>query len=267
MEHGVLTWVKVWKEVRIISEGLVSKTMKVLETLLENDSSLPLRELARRCGLPKSSLHRILVSLEKEGWVFQNPVNREYRMGIRFLLFAQKWRMNRELVIIATPHMETLSSLTGETVVLGVYENQEARVLHVVESQNPIKYHFRIGGLLPFTAGAMGKIMLAYSPDQLVKSILSKPLSAYTDHTIVDSMELMAELEKVRQEGFSLSMEEVDIGGAAIGAPILDDHGHLVAGLILDGLATRIHDRIDEFIPATLKTARTISNELSSLVN
>ncbi|MBN1332460.1 MAG: IclR family transcriptional regulator [Synergistales bacterium] len=246
----------------IISEGLVSKTMKVLEALLENDNSLPLRELARKCGLPKSSLHRILVSLEKEGWVFQNPVSREYRMGIRFLIFAQKWRMHQELVIIASPHMEALSSLTGETVVLGMYESQEVRILHVVESLNPIKYHFRIGGLLPLTAGAMGKIMLAYSPDQIVKRILAKPLSVYTDHTIIESRELRAELEKIRQQGFSVSLEEVDIGGAAIGAPILDENDQLVAGIILDGLASRIQDRLDEFIPSILRTAEAISTEL-----
>jgi len=246
----------------IISEGLVSKTMRVLEALLENENSLPLRELAGRCGFPKSSLHRILVSLEKEGWVFQNPVTREYRLGIRFLVFAQKWRIQQELVIIAFPHMEALSSLTGETVVLGVYQDQEARVLHVVESPNPIKYHFRIGGLLPLTAGAMGKIMLAYLPEELARRILSAPLSVYTDHTITDSSKLREELGKVRQQGFSISLEEVDIGGAAIGAPIVDENGHLVAGIILDGLASRIQDRLDELIPSVLSTAEAISNEL-----
>jgi len=246
----------------IITEGLVSKTMKVLETLLDNEVSLPLRALATRCGLPKSSLHRILVSLQKEGWVFQDPESREYRLGMRFLIFAGNWRIQQELVVIASPHMEELSEITGETVVLGVCENREVRVLHVVETPNPIKYHFRIGGLLPLTAGAMGKIIMAYSGVEMREKILSRPLRGFTDKTIIDRQTFTSELKKVKEKGFSISLEEVDIGGAAIGAPVLDENGRLIAGIILDGLAPRIEGRLDELIPSVLKTADAISAEL-----
>jgi len=249
----------------IISEGLVSKTMKVLETLLDNEESLPLRALANRCGLPKSSLHRILVSLQKEGWVFQDPESREYRLGMRFLIFAGNWRIHQELVVIASPHMEELSELTGETVVLGVCENRELRVLHVVETPNPIKYHFRIGGILPLTAGAMGKIIMAYSGVQMREKVLSRPLPGYTHETIIDKQTFANELKNVKEKGFSVSLEEVDIGGAAIGAPVLDENNRLVAGIILDGLAPRIEGRLDELIPYVLQTADAISAELIPL--
>ena len=248
----------------LISEGLVSKTARVMETLLEEQKSTSLRKIAEKCDMPKSTLHRILSSLEEEGWVYRNPSKREYRIGIRFMCFAQKWRLNHELALLAHPLMESLSEISGETAVLAVREKKEIRCLEVVETSNPIKYHFRIGTRLPIHAGAMGKIILAYSPLKVREEILSSPLEKFTDNTLTSPEVLRKELELIRERGYSVSIEEVDIGGAAIGAPILGPEGELLAGLILDGLTHRIETRLEDMVPMVTETARKITDLVSS---
>lgn len=248
----------------VISEGLVTKTTRVMETLLHEKESSSLRQIAEKCDLPKSTLHRILNSLEEEGWVYRNPRTREYRIGIRFMCFAQKWRLNNELALLAKPLMESLCLRTGETVVLAIREKREIRCLEVVETSNPIKYHFRIGTSLPVHAGAMGKIILAFSTPDIREQVLSSPLERFTDNTITIPEALRSELDHIRERGYSVSIEEVDIGGSAIGAPILGPGGELLAGLILDGLTHGIETRLEELVPLVTATAKEISDLVSS---
>lgn len=246
-----------------ISEGLVSKTAKVMETLLQEKESASLRMLAEKCNMPKSTLHRILSSLEEEGWVYRNPRTREYRIGIRLMCFAQKWRLDHELAILSLPLLESLADTSGETAVLAVREKTEIRCLEVVESPNPIKYHFRIGTQLPIHAGAMGKVILAYSPLEIRENILSAPLERFTHNTLISSEDLRRELEHIRKKGYSVSIEEVDIGGSAVGAPVLGPDGELIAGLILDGQTHRIETELENLVSMVTRTAREITDLIS----
>lgn len=240
-------------------KGLAQKTMLILETLLENTEEMDLREIAVRTNIPKSTVHRILSSLEKDRWVLQEKETRKYRPGARILIFADSWRVRQSLIQTADIPMRHLVEQTGETTVLAVTDGCEVRCAHVVESSHAVKFSFRVGGKLPIHAGATGKVILAFGNEDIRKTVFSSPLTAFTENTITSMEKLEEEIEIVRQRGYAISIEEVDPGGTAIGAPILSIDGRLLASLILSGPRSKFERKIEDLAPMVVKTARDIS--------
>jgi len=244
--------------------GLAQKVMIILETLMETKDSLDLREIALRTGIPKSTVHRILSSLEEDRWVLQNRGTRKYQPGARVLIFADSWRMNQALVIAAGDSMQSLVEETGETAVCAVPDGEQARCIHMVESHHALKFFFRIGGTLPLHAGAMGKVILAYSPLRLQERILTASMRQYTKNTITDPAMLRRELDSIREQGYSVSVEEIDPGGTAVGAPIFSAGNHLVGGLIISGPKSKFERKLEDLAPLVVEAARKISENLQA---
>lgn len=242
--------------------GLAQKVMVILETLMENPESMDLREIAQKTEIPKSTVHRILSSLEEDRWVLQKGQTRKYQPGPRILLFADGWRRNQALVLAAEEPMGRLVERAGETSVLAVPDGREARCIHVVESPHALKFSFQIGGRLPLHAGAVGKAILAHSPPPFQEDVLAGPLKSYTPNTLTDRESLLLELERIRRRGYSISVEEIDPGGTAVGAPVFFRREQLVGGLIISGPKSKFERNLEDLAPLVVETARTISERL-----
>jgi DNA-binding IclR family transcriptional regulator len=242
--------------------GLAHKVMKILETLMENPESMDLREIASKTDIPKSTVHRVLSSLEEDRWVSQHRETRKYQPGARILIFADTWRLQQALVIAAEEPMKFLVEQAGETTVLVIPDGEEARCIHLVESPHALKFSFCIGGKLPLHAGAVGKVILAHSASSLQEKILSGPLEKYTQNTLTDPVALRKELDHVRQQGFSVSVEEINPGGTAVGAPVFFREGHLVGGLIISGPKSKFERKLEDLAPLVMETAKEISKNL-----
>ncbi len=243
--------------------GLTTKVLRLLEALFHAEEDLDLKEIAARTAMPKSTVHRILTSLEGERWVLQDRETRHYRIGTRMLLFANDWRLRQELVRQSDSPMRDLVGRAGETTVLALADGEVARCIHIVESPRAIKFSFAVGGELPIYAGAMGKILLAYCPQTFRDWILSQSLRPFTSNTLTDSVRLREELALVRSRGYSVSIEEINPGGTAIGAPILSPGGELVAGLILSGPRFKFEDKTESLALLVVETARKIEKNLA----
>jgi DNA-binding IclR family transcriptional regulator len=249
------------------SVGLAQKVMIILETLMERTENMDLREIAEKTAIPKSTVHRILSSLEEDQWVLQNQETRKYQPGHRILIFANLWRLNQALVVSSDLPMRHLVAQTGETTVLAVPDGNHARCIHLVESPHALKFSFHIGSTLPLHAGAAGKIILAYSSETLWESILSRPLPAFTQNTPTNPADLRHELKAIQQRGYSVSVEEIDPGGTAVGAPIFSREEHLMAGLIISGPKSKFERKLEDLAPLVVKTARKISANLQGRKN
>ena len=243
--------------------GLTTKVLRLLEALFHAEEDLDLKEIAARTAMPKSTVHRILTSLEGERWVLQDRETRHYRIGTRMLLFANDWRLRQELVRQSDSPMRDLVGRAGETTVLALADGGVARCIHIVESPRAIKFSFAVGGELPIYAGAMGKILLAYCPQTFRDWVLSQSLQPFTSNTLTDSVRLREELALVRSRGYSVSIEEINPGGTAIGAPILSPGGELVAGLILSGPRFKFEDKTESLALLVVETARKIEKNLA----
>ncbi|HYF84424.1 MAG TPA: IclR family transcriptional regulator [Clostridia bacterium] len=244
---------------------IIKKISGIMDILLNTEEDLGVRELSRLCDIPKSTVGRILSSLEEEGWVCQSEDTKKYRIGLKMLNYANRWRLDLELVKQSSGYMENLVKATRQTAILTVYDKKlGGRCINKLESDSTIKLVSSIGKPIPLHAGATGKMILAYLPENIKKDISEGPLSKFTPNTIIDPIALEKELDDIRKKGYATSVEEIDPGASAIGAPIFDEKGGLVAGLSIAGPKYDFDGRFDELVPIVVETAREISDKLKN---
>jgi DNA-binding IclR family transcriptional regulator len=236
----------------------VQRVTLLMDLLLAQKDELGIRDIARMVDVPKSTVQRMLSSLETAGWVRRTAETQKYRLGLRFLAYANSWRLRFELVHQTRHILEDLSARTQETVLLLVLDGDCGRCIDKVEPVRTFKLVAEVGKTFPLHAAACGKILLAFSPERVQERVLSQPLERFTPTTIVDAPALREELDRIVARGYARSIEELTPGAAEISVPILDDDGNLIAGLSVAGARTEIEDRIDEMLRELEAAARRI---------
>lgn len=225
----------------------VTRVTSLMEVLLKDAGELGVREIAQRAGIPKSSAQRFLETLKDNGWLVQSPQTQSYRVALRFLSFASAWRLKQELIVQSQAVMSDLCARSQQTVLLLVLDGTCGICINKVEPERTIKLVADIGKTFALHAAACGKILLAYSPENLQSQICSSPLTSYTHKTIVTSEALAQEIESIRTSGRAFSMEEMTLGAAEIAVPILDIDGSLIAGISIAGPIFEVEPRLKEF--------------------
>jgi len=225
---------------RLISS--LEKALHILSSFDFNNQVFSAQAISDRLNIPLSTTYRYLETLKERGFLLRNPVTKNYELG--FMLFRLGNIVSSRMKLTETifPHMKSLSSLSDETVLLTVISGLEVVCIERIETQRLIKLTLERGSSLPLHAGASSKILLAFQEDSFVDSMLKKTvLTKFTDNTITDPDLLKKDLKKIRKGGFSFSDQEVDLGAIAIGAPIFDHKGKVVAGLTVAGPRERIN--------------------------
>lgn len=189
-----------------------------------------LTRLSRRLDLPKPTILRLLRSLEERGWVSRLP-DGSYCLGQRFLTVAQQAIARDSVMRCAPPHMIALRDAFDETVcLLGVTGTSRVCMLEFPSTQ-PLRYVHGVGSQGPLHAGASGKILLAFCPDELRRAVLAQPLERYTELTFTDPAELGAEIDRVRAAGWAMSQGERSVGSVAVAVPLRDPQSGRVHSL------------------------------------
>ena len=245
------------------SVEITAKLVQVMEQLFASEQEIGIRELARVCDLPKSTVARLLGSLEEVHWVTQDEQSKKYRIGMRLLQLTSRWHLNMELVRLSTALMEDLVSKTNLTAIMTVLDGNNGRCIHKAESKQAVKLVSTIGAIIPLHAGASGKSLLAFLPEADLDRILRGSLPAFTSHTITDPVELKANMRKICAEGYVISSEEVDDGAAAIGFPIFDRKNVIIASLSIAGSKFDVLERAAELVPLVGQTATAITNAIN----
>jgi DNA-binding IclR family transcriptional regulator len=186
------------------------RTLDVLEALSSGASSLT--ELSSRLGIPKSSLHSILRTLDHRGWVDADATRSTYSLGMNALLIGSSYVDQDPTVIRTSEALDRLASATGETVHLARLELPDVVYLAKRESIHPLRMFSAIGRRLPAHSTALGKVMLAELPDDTVRRLLPEQLPAATEHTITSREELIEHLAEVRRLGYAVDAEEAGLG-------------------------------------------------------
>lgn len=187
------------------------RALHVLEYLSRNGSA-GLVELTRSLGIPKSSLHSILRTLEHRGWIETDATRSEFRLGMNALLTGASY-VDQDIVVARTSDvLDTIAAITGETVHLGRLEGDDVVYMAKRESSHPLRMFSAIGRRLPAHATALGKAMLAELDDAKVLTTVTSPLLKITDHTIGTPEELVDRLAVVRADGYAIDDEEAALG-------------------------------------------------------
>jgi DNA-binding IclR family transcriptional regulator len=229
----------------------------------DNSAVLGVTEIAERLNLPKSTVHRILGTLESRGFVQQDPVTSQYGLGLKLMELGSLVGTRAVLGQASLPMLRALSRETEETVLLVVYDEGEVVYLDALESPQPVKIDARPGKRLPAYCTGSGKAFLSFLPQSEVERVIADPLVARTPNTITDPVKLREDFAETRRRGYSISNEEYAVGIRAVGAPILSQSGEIWGVVAVAGPAFRLPDeRIRAIGERTVAAARQISERI-----
>jgi len=240
----------------------VDRALDLLLCFSQDEPELSLTRLAEQVSVPKSTAHRLLMTLENKRFVIRNKSTGMYQLGFRFLEMAMLLR-EAKLERWAQPYLQALAAECGETVDLAVLDGVHVIYLKVVESSQRVKLAAAIGQRLPAFCTASGKAFLAYLPADQVEQILAGGLSQYTEHTKVSRAELEEDLRSTRERGFAMSEQEYEEDINAIAAPILNDEGYPLAVIAIAGPSFRLsRARMLELGQSILSTTGAIAHDV-----
>ncbi|HHT02479.1 MAG TPA: IclR family transcriptional regulator [Firmicutes bacterium] len=239
----------------------VENSLRVLEAFREEEPELGISELARKLGLSRSSVYRIVATLTARGFLAQETANGKYRLGLGALRVGCVALNLLDVRRQARPYLEELVRDTGETAHLVLLEECYAVFVDKVESTRPFNLTSRLGWRAPAYATATGKCLLAFNSidDKIAKIAAAGPMRRLTPKTVADPEKLREELKMVRQQGYAMDFEETQEGMVCFGAPIRDRLGRAIAAISLSGPAARMLPRQDDLIARIVSRAASIS--------
>ncbi len=211
-----------------VPDSVMGKVKLMLQAFAEDDE-LSLAELARRTGLPKSTAFRLCHELVAGGLLERWGAS--YRLGLWLWEIGQQVPRQRILREAALPFMEDLFVATQETVHLAIRDGLEVLYIEKLVGHRPVAQPSRIAGRLPLHCTATGKIMLAYSSQQLLLQVIADGLTGRTPHTVMTPMALGLQLERIRRDGLAVETEETRAGYSSMAAPVLGARRTVVAAL------------------------------------
>jgi len=238
----------------------IGKVAAVVSALADDSST---SGIARRTGLPSSTVHRILQDLVAVGWAREDG-NRGYLLGARLLALAGRATDQTSLVRAAHPTLQELSDRTGHAVHFAVRTGDEAVYVDKIEGSRAYQMRSRVGLAIPLHCTAIGKAVLAALPEAEVRTVLTRAgMPARTNHTITSVDAMVHHLEVVRARGYSLDDEENELSTRCIGAAVGDHSGSTIGGVSLSMLAFELEpDRVPRLGVLVVDAARRITGDL-----
>jgi DNA-binding IclR family transcriptional regulator len=234
---------------------------RILAAMTEALQPLPLKELARRCGMPPAKVHRYLVSLKRTKLVEQDSVDGRYSIGPGAIALGLAGLHSVDAVRIASASLSDLRDASGETAVLAIWSATGPVIIRIEESSRPVFMNVRVGSTLPLLRSAVGLVFAAYRPEEEVRDLI-----ANERHTIGrgSSGAVMEEkLARTRRLGLGAVDGDLVPGVTAMAAPIFDHRTRIVASVALLGNPEHLEARMDSAAARLLKkTAATISERL-----
>lgn len=179
-------------------------------------------EISDKLNLNKTTVYRLLKTLEDNGFIAQDITTRKYYLGTDIINLASNPIVaNGKLIFCAQPEMVKLCSLSGETVILEILFGTHRMYLEAIESTEPIRYRQTAGYFAPLYAGAGGKAILSqFTQENLEKYIRNVKFTPAGPKALLDKHLLLEEIEKVRDQGYAISSGERYSYGSSISAPI-----------------------------------------------
>lgn len=243
----------------------LDKGLQVISHLSIINKPISIGELSKVMKINKSTLFRILKTLQRRGFVFQQD-NGDY--GLRpeeFNIIVDRFDKNEALQRTLRPELEKLSRLCSETVTLSALVDEKVECIDKIDSPKSVHVTHIIGRYSPLHAAASGKAVLAFIPQAKIAGIMSEEvLEKFTDSTIVSKVILEQELKQIKKNGFAVSHGELDLGISAVAAPIFSKSGKIVGSVSILGISQKFSE---ETIISLSKTVINSADKMSALLN
>jgi DNA-binding IclR family transcriptional regulator len=242
---------------------VLGKVRDILDLFTLDQPTLDLRQMREATGLPVSTLNRLVRNMVNDGLLQQR--GSEFHIGIAMLRWGAIACRGLNTLDIVTPHLEALRDNTNETAAYYVRDGKYRVCVALAESRQPIGRRLSLGHVLPAHVGSPGKVLMAFDPGATVELDLDH-LEALTDRTITSPDRLLAELERIRAQGFAKSDGEwaSDVGGVA--APVFGPDNALQGAIAISGPSSRMtKSTLAKWTKCVRETAQEVTAQLGGV--
>jgi IclR family transcriptional regulator, KDG regulon repressor len=245
---------------------VMGKIFSVLEFMVESGAqkSVAFSDLTHAVPFARTTVHRILYSLEKLGYLERDEMKSHYHLTTKFFELTGPVIHFRRLRSLARGVMQNLMLRFGETINLGALENGQVVYVDVMQSPSALRIAATPGELNPIYCTALGKAMIAFLPQSEIEGLLmGNPLIRRTPKTITQKKHLLEHLGTVRERGVAFDIEENLTGVVCVASPVFDQTGRVVAGLSISGPASRMEAKLPHVQEEIRVSALALSRMLS----
>ena len=243
----------------------LERGLDLLELLTQGEFEKSCTQLSKEAGFNIATTHRLLQVLVRRGYLRQNPDTSKYRLSLRLFEFGSVAVHQLNIREEALPILKDLAAETGDTAYLILLDNDEGLCLGRIDGHHYVRVLFlQIGGRMPLYIGGGPKVLLAYQSDDEIERYLNRvELRAWTPFTVIDPEEIKRDMKEIRQRGYALSMEDASRDVAAVGCPVRNSAGDVIAAVSVSGLASHYESSRLLGIASKVQAA---ANELSARI-
>ena len=241
----------------------VERALDVLMCFTNQTPELSMTQISEMVGINKSTVHRLLATLEGRRFLERDQITGVYRPGIRLVQMAFLRLEHNDLRRLASPFLHNLCDQFHENVNLSILDDTDVVYVEVIESAQRVKLAASPGQRLPAFCTASGKSILAFMPEENVRQILERGMPRFTPNTISSLEKLFKNLNDAKENGFAISEQEFEDGINAIAAPIFNSNGKPIASVSIAGPAYRLtRDRMIESASSLITITQSIASEV-----
>jgi IclR family transcriptional regulator, KDG regulon repressor len=241
----------------------VANAIRLTKAFSENEYEMGISALALRLGLAKSTVHRLATTLVEYDFLEQNRDTGKYRPGLALFELGTLVRRKMDVMSEAQAEIHSLAEATGETVQLAILDHLTVLYIRIRESHQAVRLSSGLGSRAPAHCTGVGKALLAYQPQEIVRQVVEAGLKRYTENTITDPEALVQELASVRARGYAIDDEEMEIGLRCVAAPIRNHTGEVAAAISVSAPVQRMSKKsVAGTAPNVIAAADSISRRL-----
>lgn len=242
----------------------VERAFHILDCFTGSISELGITDISRQMGLGKSTIYGLVNTLVQEGYLEQNPENKCYRLGIKLFEMGCIVQERMDIREIAKPYLKELSSCFKMTVHMGLYKDYEVVYIDKVDAPDTRIVYSQVGKRAPMYCTGIGKAVLAELEQPEIEFLLEgQKRESLTSHTLTEKDDIIRELEEIRQRGYAIDNEEVELGLKCVASAIYDYQGKPAAAISISSSAVRMtEEQIEEVSRKLKKAAADISRKL-----
>src|SRR5579885_18012 len=246
----------------------LQRGLQILHLFTSASRGLTAKQVATASKLPVSTVHRFLSNLVSAGFLNRDSEG-THCLGIACFSIGQAAAGQLDIRRLSLPYLRELNQQTRETVHLTVRHGLSAVYVEKLDSPEPLRIYSRIGASVPLHCTAVGKILLAYLPEEEQQSILTQlDLKRATANSVGNMQELKTELFRVRKNGYASDLEEHELHIRCIAAPIWDHTGSVLSSLSITAPAFRMPvSRLRQLAPQIQAAGHRISAQLGYRAN
>lgn len=243
----------------------LAKGLEVLSCFGAGTRSLSLKELCERMGWPKGAGFRYTFTLQKLGYLEQDPVTKRYWPGVKVLSLGFGYLSSLDLTERAQTHIEELFRETGHPTHMAVLDGPDIVYVARRADRSLTMINLFVGARLPAYCTSMGKVLLAFRPGPEVRTLLAGvDMVKHTPYTLTSAEELEGAFAEIRAKGYGMTDQELEHGVRSVAAPVRDGSGEVIAAINVSTLTAHVgREELEALVlPRLLEVAKEISSAL-----